>query len=193
MRVEGRWALGQTDEAVEVPWENHEKGTRYLNLRDDPSAVAEIEAARRQRPLHNLLVALNSADSLLLTIRAQIWLEPDVAARPDISTFMSRLDLAFGEMEMNFDRTPYTMLLEGLTDLLAREGADTLHAELNVHRCWFHDPGRGGYALGILLAAQGETPGQAELRWGLGLARVQQALMFLSRVIRQQWGRAGQA
>jgi hypothetical protein len=36
------------------------------------------------------------------------------------------------------------------------------------------------------LAAKGNTPEQAVLRWGLGLAHLQQALLFTSRHLRQQ-------
>lgn len=190
MRVEERWELDDEDEAVEIPWENRARGTRYFNLRDEPAAIAEIEPARRQRPLHNLLIALNSADSLFRTVRAQVWLEPEAAAGQDASAFASRLDVVFGDERMNFDRAPYLMLLEGLADLLTRDSGDTLHAWLTVRRCRFSESGREGYSLATFLTAQGETPGQAELRWGLGLARVQQALMFLSRVIRQQWARS---
>ncbi len=46
--------------------------------------------------------------------------------------------------------------------------------------------GRTGYGLRIQLSARGVTPQQAELRWGFGLARIQQALLFVSRTIRQQ-------
>jgi hypothetical protein len=38
--------------------------------------------------------------------------------------------------------------------------------------------------LWIRLAAKGESPEQAVLRWGLGLTHIQQALLFSSRFLR---------
>jgi hypothetical protein len=44
--------------------------------------------------------------------------------------------------------------------------------------------GRQGFCMRLLLFSTGERQ-QAQLRWNLGLARVQQALLFLARAIRQ--------
>jgi hypothetical protein len=42
------------------------------------------------------------------------------------------------------------------------------------------------FAVGIRLAAEGESAERAVLRWGLGLAHLQQALLFTSRHLRMQ-------
>ncbi len=47
-----------------------------------------------------------------------------------------------------------------------------------------------GFCLRIILYARGETLEQARVRWGLGLARVQQALLFVARELRQEHGAA---
>jgi hypothetical protein len=54
----------------------------------------------------------------------------------------------------------------------------------------FQESGRAGYALRFILTGYGGTPAQAELRWGLGVAHLQQALLFLSRAVRQQQAQA---
>jgi hypothetical protein len=41
------------------------------------------------------------------------------------------------------------------------------------------------------LAAQGDSAEQAVLRWGLGLAHVQQALLFTSRHLRMRLAQTG--
>ena len=45
-------------------------------------------------------------------------------------------------------------------------------------------------ALRLTLTGRGSTPQQAELRWGLGTAHLQQAMLYLSRALRQQQARA---
>jgi hypothetical protein len=42
------------------------------------------------------------------------------------------------------------------------------------------------------LEARGTGGEQARLRWGLGVAHVQQALLFTSRYLRQQMGQNGE-
>jgi hypothetical protein len=44
----------------------------------------------------------------------------------------------------------------------------------------------GVYFLGIELEAVGDSGEHAALRWGLGLAHLQQALLFTSRYLRQR-------
>lgn len=190
MQVGVQWEPDESGKAVEIPWENRAKGTRFLDLRDEPAALVEIEPARRQRPLHNFLAALNSADSVFSTVRAQVWLEPESEAGEAQSIFASGVDLVFASEEMNFDRVTYEGLVQRLFELLTRDPGDALAVQLSVRRCEFRNAGRRGHALGIRLSARGETPGQAELRWGLGIARVQQALLYISRVIRQHLAQA---
>jgi hypothetical protein len=45
--------------------------------------------------------------------------------------------------------------------------------------------GRRGFCLRLLLFSRAAAQEQAKLRWSLGVARVQQALLFLARALRQ--------
>ncbi len=91
----------------------------------------------------------------------------------------------------NLHRKHFESLTNRLRELLTREAAlDALAAKLSVCPCRFVALGRSGFCLRIALHARGATPEQAQLRWGLGLARIQQALLFSSRVLRQQISQA---
>ena len=76
-------------------------------------------------------------------------------------------------------------------ELLEHESGQTVRLELRVRRCRFRATGGSGFGLALLLRARGETAGQAEIRWGLGLAHLQQALLFVSRGVRQRLAQAG--
>ena len=52
-------------------------------------------------------------------------------------------------------------------------------------------PSQKELALWLRLAAKGESPEQAVLRWGLGLAHIQQALLFTSRYLRLHLAQTG--
>src|SRR6266852_1628503 len=163
------------------------KASRELAVRD-PRGIAQIEEARRHPPLRSFLVAVNSDDSLFATARCKTWQkqdDPSAGASP--SEFSSRLELVFAPEQLNFNRSQHEGLARRLEELLTRETApDALRSELRVLSCRYRAPGREGFCLRITLHARGTTPEQAEMRWGLGLARIQQALLFVSRVLRQQ-------
>jgi len=186
MRIEVAFQAGDSDEELEVPWKSREGVAAYLDLRDDPRALAQIEPARRHRPLQNFLAVVNSADSVFSTARCKTWLDSEgLAGEAHASEFASRIDLFFALEDFNLERSRYEELAQRLLGLLVRDPGDVVSARLCLHRCCFGAQAARGYALRVFLYARGATPGQAELRWGLGLARLQQALLFISRVIRQ--------
>jgi len=77
-------------------------------------------------------------------------------------------------------------LSSGLKELLERDTADAARATLRTSSCDFTAENRRGFCLSIRLVAEGSSTQQAELRWGLGLARIQQALLFRSRTLKQK-------
>ena len=183
MRVTLRMALDTEPADLEI-------AASHLDLREIPSALEQIEPARLYRPLHGLLIALNSAESVYASVACGTWEKEDPGA-PAPAEFGSRVDVIFSAKRHNFERSSYESLASGLRELLEREsGADTLTAEVCLLRCNYRPPGRAGYAMRLILTGRGGTPAQAELRWGLGIAHLQQALLFLSRAVRQQQARA---
>ena len=92
----------------------------------------------------------------------------------------------FSESTLNGERRRYVDLSSGLKELLERDTADAIRAVLRISSCDFTAESQRGYCLDICLVAVGNSAQQAELRWGLGLARIQQALLFRSRALKQQ-------
>jgi hypothetical protein len=166
---------------LEIPWQS--AAGRYLDLRENPHAIAEIEPARRHLPLSRFLAALNSDDSIFATLRCHV---ADRAAETSaLGEFHSRFHLVFADFAKNLTREALKTLALRLRELLEKDSpAESLEAELRLARCRFKETGGHGYGLAITLRATGGTPQQAELRWSLGLMRVQQALLYLSRVMR---------
>ena len=189
MRVKLRLEFDSEPVGLEIPGDGGEPGG-YVNLRENPGAIEQIELARLHRPLRGLLVALNSVESEFASVACRTWTKEEPGAA-EAAEFGSRVDVIFSGQKHNFERSAYVSLAEGLRELLEREAAgDTLQAELCVLRCTLQESRRAGYALRLMLIARGGTPRQAELRWGLGVAHLQQALLFLSRAVRQQQARA---
>jgi hypothetical protein len=69
-----------------------------------------------------------------------------------------------------------------------KDSADSLTAQLEILPCRFASSSSEGVGLRIVFTARGASGEQARTRWGLGLMKVQQALLFVSRAMRQSLG-----
>ncbi len=184
MRVTLRFELDAENASLEFPASHHD-------LRENPAAIEQIEPARLHKPLRGLLVALNNAESVFASVACRTWCKEEPGAAESAAEFGSSVDIIFTSQKHNFERSSYESLAGGLRELLEQEGsADAPAAEVCVLRCSYGDSRRAGYALRLILSGRGGTPAQAELRWGLGIAHVQQAMLFLSRAVRQQQAQA---
>lgn len=164
-------------------------GENHVDLRQSPHAVERIAAARQYLPLRNFLTAVNSAESVFATATvATECKSPPPASLGELHEFGSWTRLVFTTPSLNFDRGRYEELAVGLKELLERDSGESARGVLRIALCDFPEQNRRGYCLVIRLVARGDSATQAELRWGLGLARVQQALLFRARALGQQIG-----
>jgi hypothetical protein len=161
----------------------------YLDLRENLKAVERIALARQYLPLRNFLTAVNGADSIFTSASCGTQADsPATVSAGEAYEFASQARLVFAESSINFKDDSYRDLAAGLKELLERDSGDAIRAVLRISPCEFPAGGRRGYCLSIRLVAHGASAEQAELRWGLGSARVQQALLFCARALRQQFG-----
>ena len=181
MRVEIVEETGSQAPVPMFPPEND-----HLDLRANPQAVEQIAAARKYLPLRNFLSSLNGEESVFATASASTKSDSPAAVCVGLAhEFASQTTIVFAEPSLNWDREHYADLAAGLQKLLERDASDAVHAVLRISPCDFAQETRRGFCLSIRLVAGGESAEQAELRWGLGLARLQQALLFRSRVLKQ--------
>jgi hypothetical protein len=184
MRVEIREDTNGQEPAMVFP-----PGENYLDLRENPLAIERIAEARRYLPLRSFLIAINSPESLFTSASAST--QGDSSAAISIGNsheFASRATLVFAESSLNSERDYYVELAASLKELLERDAGDTIRTVLRILRCEFPHQNLRGFCLKIHLTASGISPEQAEMRWGLGLARLQQALLFRGRALRQNLG-----
>jgi hypothetical protein len=161
-------------------------GENYFDLRADPRTIDRIAAARPYLPLRNFLISVNGEESVFTTASATTKSDmPAAVSAGPAYEFASQIRIVFSEPSLNWERRHYEALGSGLRELLERDTKDTVRAVLRISPCDFTTEHRRGFCLTIRLVAEGSSTQQAELRWGLGLARVQQALLFRSRVLKQ--------
>jgi hypothetical protein len=151
----------------------------------DPAKWKAIEDAAISRALRSFFTAIESADSLF----AGEMLGSVVSGRMggEGVTCAGDFSLRFRESKLADNRAIHFSLLEKLSELLKQAGsADSLLASLSLSGKAGSQSKTGALALQVRLEATGNSSEQAALRWGLGLAHVQQAVLFTSRYLRQQ-------
>jgi hypothetical protein len=158
----------------------------YVELRGNPSGALAIPAAVENPPLRNFLDSVNAPESLFASFGASASEIPAEASAATPGVFRSRVTLVYSELALNIQSDLYEQLAVQLAGLLLRESGDALSCDLEVARCAF--AGGDGQCLRVTLTARAANAEQARLRWGLGLARVQQALLYCSRQMRQKMG-----
>src|SRR2546430_7049554 len=146
-----------------------------------PELFSDAAVERAQR---NFATALESDDSLFVAESSGVALTSDAGNAEKVCR--GAIALRFREESHAESRRLYFSLIEKLAELLRGAGStETLAARLCLV------PGSGkeskaGFVLRIRLEAKGSSAEQAGLRWGLGLAPIPQALVFLSVYLRQQ-------
>jgi hypothetical protein len=155
------------------------------SLRERDAATDAMADAGISLALKNFLTAIEGEDSLF---SGEVSSAIASNEAPAIFSCGADFVLRFRGEHLAAKPTLYFSLLGKMAELLKLAGsAECLAASL----CVTPDNGGGSYpalALRIRLEARGNSQEQASLRWCLGVAHVQQALLFTSRFLRQQIG-----
>jgi len=100
--------------------------------------------------------------------------------------------IVFRRLDLSANPTVYSILAQTLQELLKKTSAsDALFATLCVTRPATEEACASELSLVLQLEAIGSTPEQAEVRWGLGLMHVQEALLSASHLLRQHLAKTG--
>jgi hypothetical protein len=100
--------------------------------------------------------------------------------------------VVFRRLDLSGNRSLYSILLQTLHELLKKaSSSDALFATLSVRTPATEESRAPELSLVLQLEAIGTTPEQAEVRWGLGLIHVQEALLSASRLLRRHLAKTG--
>jgi hypothetical protein len=152
--------------------------------------------------IKSFLAAIESDDSLFCV--AQPLSGPSVDPTLSGRVYSGEIVLAFREAENSRNRSLHFLLMEKLIELLKEAGSqETLESTLCLTSGSISASSSTGssgsrekanqkdFAMWIRLTAKGDATEQAVLRWSLGLAHIQQALLFTSRHLRLHLGQTG--
>ena len=155
-------------------------------IAERPAGIAEAHGdSSLKLALQNFQSAIRSEDSLFDDHSTGAG--PVGSAGDGHETCSGDFLLAFRDETLGRDRGLHLQLLQKLIELLKHSGSpDVLAARLCLVFEGARESRKESYALRIQLEAAGDSKEQAALRWGLGVAQLQQALLFSSRYLRQR-------
>jgi hypothetical protein len=145
------------------------------------------EDASTKLALQNFQSAIEGDDSLFVSEFRGNWRMSRAGDGRGICS--GNFSLTFRSGDYGRDRGLYFQLIQKLIELLKDAGSqEVLMARLCLISAGKDESSPGVFSLGIELEAVGDSGEQAALRWGLGVAHLQQALLFASRYLWQMSG-----
>ena len=180
--MEADWSveLAATDPAISVPWAasgDDEPKCRFVNLRQYPHLVAEIEETQENLALRSALLLLNGVTSQLWTAKCDEWssspeqgddpFDPyEMDAVPGETAFGagSYIDLLPRDLEISSGSTSQERWLRAVTERLRGIPASGARVELVLRRALVD--GVPGYGVTWFVEGCGAAAEHAYQAWG---------------------------
>jgi len=191
--------LGAEDAQLEVPWQAGD--LRYYDLKRHPELLLEVPESHN-REMAEFLTAMNSALSMLETVKCDTWLSDQMEAQEAVYAatwkFGSYVDLIFTDARLRAAFVAHENFAKRIARLLLRAPDIPSAAEFIVRRCYYaagaagagSQPGSDGDAtegfyITFYLYGYGDDEDEARRRWGIALKMVENALLQLSAMHRR--------
>ena len=185
--------LGADDPTLEFPWEAEGTPLRYVDVKNNPDQLRFVDEAEKYHELHTFLAAMNSATSMLVSAKCDVWADSEIQEAEEIyeaeTKFVSYVDLVYtADSGRRADFLSHEHLVRRTVELLGRAPQITSAAEFIVRRCYFcgGDDVESGFYVTFYLTGYGADEDEARQRWGIGLNVVQNALLQVSAEFRRQ-------
>jgi hypothetical protein len=176
--------MGPTAPALEIPWQDPEGRSHYVNLRFEHGSagheitrteVARVPEAQQFPALGRFLVELNLPSNPWQTAKCDAWLNETDAAENLYSLGFEQccyidIVLAGNAAALRPSLETHQRLAREFVRQLETNESLEATAEIVVRRCYFHhsreaDESDAGYCLTLFLSAYGASPPEAAECW----------------------------
>ncbi len=186
MRVEVLRELEPADDELEIPWASSaDPWRRYVDLRDCPEEIDQLEECRQYPPLGDLLRTINAPGSAFRSAKCDVWTTTELAEDERLDFRLpfkigSYVDVVFERLERNSQLELHLHLAEKLRQVLDRFPVQA-QMEIAVRRCLFHLEKLWGYSLTLFVHAYGSNTIEANEEWRQAIGALGDALAGISR------------
>ena len=148
-----------------------------------PGSSKRLEKVSENQVLANFRAAVGGKDSFF---EVQDFIAGFPGQAGEIhGAYAGQFVIVFRRLDLSANRSLYSVLLQTLQEILKKaSSSDALFATLCVTAPAAEQAPALELSLILQLEAIGSTPEQAEVRWGLGLVHLQEALLSASHLLK---------
>lgn len=177
---------GTDDECLELPWASGDGALRYVDLKQNPALIEDLEEARRFPELAEFLRIANSRHSTFQTAKCDAGFTREMTLEDEIfgttGKFGSYVDVLFTSPPLQRSFEQYETTARSLVRLLQHAPEMPAAAELLVRRCYFsgENPAPDGFYFTCYVFGYSGNEEDARQHWGIALRLVGSALAQIS-------------
>jgi hypothetical protein len=193
---------GADDECLELPWTSEDGALRYVDLKQNPARIADLDEARHFPDIADFLRITNSAGSAFLTAKCDAWFTQELTVEDEpfgtSGKFGSYVDVLFASPVARRSWEQNEACVGSLVRLLQRAPEMPASAELLVRRCLFagdrtdaddrtEDDGTEndrtdveGFYMTCYVFGYSDNEEEARKHWGIALRLLGSALIQIS-------------
>jgi len=177
---------GANDECLEIPWASEDGALRYVDLRQNPALIADLDEARHFPDLADFLRITNSAGSAFQTAKCDAGFTQELTVEDEpfgtSGKFGSYVDVLFASPVARRSLEQNQACVGSLVRLLQRAPEMPASAEFLVRRCFFADDRTDvdGFYMTCYVFGYSDNEEEARKRWGIALRLLGSALVQIS-------------
>ena len=158
-------------------------GPSFLDLRENPAAIAEIPEAAQWPELAEFLLAINAHSSPLLSAKCDAWFTTEITPEDEIfgmgGKFGGYIDVVFVDEEKRFSFVHHEDLAKRVVALLKHAPHIPCSVEFLVRRCYSSE--RDGFYITTYCFGFGANEDAARGQWKIALKLLENALRQAAR------------
>ena len=185
MQAEFSIECGAEDERLEIPWASEDGALRYVNLKENPALIVDLDEARQYPEIADFLRTANSARGAFQTAKCDAGFTNEMTVEDEpfgtSGKFGSYVDVLFAApaVRRSFERNEDCA--RSLVRLLRRGPEMPASAEFLVRRCFFADDREpDGFYITCYVFGYSDNEEDARKHWGIALRLVGSALVQIS-------------
>ena len=177
---------GANDECLEIPWASEDGALRYVDLRQNPALIADLDEARHFPDIADFLRITNSAGSAFQTAKCDAGFTQELTVEDEpfgtSGKFGSYVDVLFASPVARRSLEQNQACVGSLVRLLQRAPEMPASAEFLVRRCFFADDRTDvdGFYMTCYVFGYSDNEEEARKHWGIALRLLGSALVQIS-------------